>query len=235
MAELISTSLFGDANLVAYYRLEDVNDSKGSFNLTNVNSVTFTSAKYGNGANLGASNSNKYLTVANDLGITGGAITISLWVKLLAETSADDYFLAVQQDDSVDVDNGISYNHGGGSQTVTFRRNKANVQVQTATWSSGALGTANWTHLVYTYDATNIRGYANGVLVAGPTAASGNGDGTNADMFRIGANRVAGEFSSALIDDVAVFTRALTAAEVSTLYTEGGGNPMFFSGGVTVG
>jgi len=67
MARTAATSLFQDANCKAYYNLEDLVDLKGGFNLTNYNSVTFTSAKFNNGSNLGTSNSTKYLEIANNL------------------------------------------------------------------------------------------------------------------------------------------------------------------------
>ena len=64
MAELYNTDLFNDANLVAYYRLNDNFDSKSTNHFTTVNgSPTWVSGKYFNAVSLGESNTNNYLFV----------------------------------------------------------------------------------------------------------------------------------------------------------------------------
>jgi hypothetical protein len=72
-----------------------------------------------------------------------------------------------------------------------------------------------WTHLATTYDGTTQRIYINGTLVASRpqtgTIAVGNG------ALRIGGNNSwAGEFFSGLIDEIRVYNRALTDAEITT-------------------
>ena len=93
MPQLLNTPLFSDANLVHYYKLENTSDSKGSNTLTNVNSVAFNAAKFGNGADFGASNTTKelYSTVAPE--IDGGAGTLIFWVKLQTEIASGAYCL----------------------------------------------------------------------------------------------------------------------------------------------
>jgi len=75
-----------------------------------------------------------------------------------------------------------------------------------------------WTHLATTYDGTNMRFYVNGVLV-GTTAGSGSINVANGAL-RIGGNNSAplgqGEFFKGLIDEVRVYNRALSAAEITT-------------------
>nr|CEL18799.1 Chitinase [Kibdelosporangium sp. MJ126-NF4]CTQ96348.1 Chitinase (EC 3.2.1.14) [Kibdelosporangium sp. MJ126-NF4] len=71
-----------------------------------------------------------------------------------------------------------------------------------------------WTHLAVTYDATTIRFHVNGVEVSsvpstGNLTVSGN-------PLRIGGNLIWGEYFSGLVDDVRVYNRALTAAEISS-------------------
>jgi hypothetical protein len=69
-----------------------------------------------------------------------------------------------------------------------------------------------WTHLAATYDGTTLRLYVNGVLVnsrsaSGPLIVS---TGT----LRIGGNSAWGEFFQGRIDEVRVYNRALTPAEI---------------------
>jgi hypothetical protein len=71
-----------------------------------------------------------------------------------------------------------------------------------------------WSHLAATYDGANLRLYVNGALAA-TTAITGNIAAT-ANPLRIGGNAVWGEYFSGLIDEVRVYNRALTQAEVQT-------------------
>ena len=54
---LTTNTFLKDPSLQAYYKLENTNDSKGSNNLTNYNSVAFNAAMFGNGADMGSANS----------------------------------------------------------------------------------------------------------------------------------------------------------------------------------
>src|SRR6478736_10076054 len=94
MAELASTSLINDANLIAYYKAENANDSKGSNTLTNNNTVAFSAAKFNNGFDGGSANTNKSMSIANALSFSGGAYSITLWVKLNTEITASTYCFA---------------------------------------------------------------------------------------------------------------------------------------------
>jgi Concanavalin A-like lectin/glucanases superfamily/Calx-beta domain len=77
---------------------------------------------------------------------------------------------------------------------------------------TAAVATTGWTHLAYTYDGANMRMYVNGVLVR-TVARTGNITASTGPL-RIGGNEVWGEFFTGLIDDVRVYNRALTLAEV---------------------
>jgi hypothetical protein len=92
------------------------------------------------------------------------------------------------------------------------------VQTQ-AGYDLGASGTSivplnNWTHLATTYDGQAVRLYVNGVLVR-TVDVLGDME-TSATPLRIGGNAVWGEYFSGLIDEVRVYNRALTQAEVQT-------------------
>jgi hypothetical protein len=71
-----------------------------------------------------------------------------------------------------------------------------------------------WSHLATTYDGSNVRFYANGVL-AGTLPFSGSLASTT-NPLRIGGNTIWGEFFSGMIDDVRIYSRALTAAEIQS-------------------
>lgn len=223
--EIASTRFVGDANLVAYYRLESgaltTDSSAGGHTLTNTNTVGEGTGKFGVCADFSATNSNKDLRVTSDLGITGGAISISAWVKITtAPTSTNIACIAAQSDTGTNTEYYIRYYNNSGTLQLEFFRGKRGVGDNRVTVNH-TLSTTAFTHVVLTYDATNIVGYINGVNV-GTTAASGNGSSGSSDCFSIG--EILGFntwYLSGLVDDVAVFNRALTSDEITSLYKTG--------------
>jgi hypothetical protein len=212
MAQLSSTSLFTDANLVSYYKLEDVSDSKGANTLTNTNTVAFNGGKFNNGADFTSTNTNKKLAVSSNLGIAGsGAMSISFWVKPYTVASAQTYifhnstttadrYLAV----SIDGSNHLTFNGAGASDSATTFTN-----------------TSSFSHIVVTRSGAGaVLGYLNGVQVA---SLSVGGSGVTTNELRIGVTAADGEYASCIIDDVAIFSDVLTAAEVLILFRDIGG------------
>jgi len=89
--------------------------------------------------------------------------------------------------------------------------------VPTSGGSSSAIGTAAvplnaWTHLAVTYDGAALKVFVNGTQVAsrpnsGPLYST-------TDPLRLGGNLVWGEYFRGLIDEVRVYDRPLTAAQI---------------------
>ncbi len=77
-----------------------------------------------------------------------------------------------------------------------------------------ALPLNTWTHLATTYDGANIRVYRNGTLVA--TLASTGAFDQSASPLRLGGNQTWGEWWQGRIDEVRIYNRALSAAEIAT-------------------
>jgi len=77
---------------------------------------------------------------------------------------------------------------------------------------TAVLPTSAWTHLAATYDGTNMRLYVNGVLAR--TVARTGTINNSAAPLRIGGNNEWGEFFAGLIDEVRVYNRALSQAEI---------------------
>ena len=138
-------------NLLAYYKLSDVNDSVNGFNLTNNNTVAFNAGKIGNAADSGADNSNKSLSVASDLGIQGGNISISVWANVTTAPAANTTkVIAIQSDEGIDVQYEIRYRDVSGQKRLTFNRKQENVANnfidEVVTLTEGT-----WYHIVLTY------------------------------------------------------------------------------------
>ncbi|HKO38760.1 MAG TPA: LamG domain-containing protein, partial [Solirubrobacterales bacterium] len=71
-----------------------------------------------------------------------------------------------------------------------------------------------WSHIASTYDGKNQRFYLNGTQVK-VTTVTGSLPNT-ANPLRIGGNILWGEYFAGLIDEVRVYNRALTAAEIAS-------------------
>lgn len=214
-------------NLVAYYKLDTAaltTDSSGSgFTLTNTNTVGEGTAFIGTAcADLGLVNINKRLEIANSLGVTG-AITMSFWVKMRTEIAAGTQVFIQQGNATNFVNNLVNYDFNAGTRRIGFNRQKQNVS-NNAFYSTQTLGTTNWHHIVYTYDATTMKGYYDGTEVVSQ-ALSGSGVSGATNSFTIGQDigQWLGTYASAFIDEVGVWSRAVTGAEVTSLYNSGAG------------
>ena len=71
-----------------------------------------------------------------------------------------------------------------------------------------------WTHLAGTYDGATVRLFVNGTQVA--SAAITGAIATSTGALRIGGNSMWGEYFQGTIDEVRIYNRALTPAEIQT-------------------
>lgn len=216
--------------LVAYYKLDSgalTTDTVGGFTLTNNNTVGTGTGFIGTGsADFGTTNTNKYLNVANDLGTDGGSISMSFWVKLQTEISTGTDCFIIHGGATSHVNDMVGYDYNGGTRRVAWNRQQQNT-ANNVYYHTATLGTSNWHHLVYTYDGTTMKGYYDGTEVVSQNL-SGNGASGTGDGFGIGgSNRGGGPewfgYSSCYTDEVGVWTRAITGAEVTSLYNSGAG------------
>src|SRR5882724_3834407 len=110
--------------------------------------------------------------------------------------------------------------------------NRPNVIFNTGTSGSsersvagpGALPLNTWSHLAGTYDGATLRLYVNGTQVA--SQAFTGSIVTSTGALRIGGNGVWGEYFTGRIDEVRIYNRALTPAEIlSDVNAPVGGTP----------
>jgi len=220
--EIYDSTLFNDANCKAIWRLENVNDSKNSYNLTNNGSISFAAAKYNNGADLGASNTTKYLSISSDIGLTWmGAKTIGGWIKLNTEISSGTYsIIDLITGDGNTGETYISYNYNSGTRQLVYSRyNNGGTGVSTPITSNQTLGTSNWHLIALTYSGSSLIGYLDGSSIGSISSGNSSGVGTySTDGFTLGAASGGGNKSSAILDDWSVFDRVLTPTEISQWY-----------------
>lgn len=212
--ELFSTSLFSDANLIAYYRLENGNDSKGIYNLTQVNG-SFVTGLFNNGFLSTATN--QYLTTSSPLGINGSTSTYMFWVNCTSSPGGTgNYYWLEQNNDLSKASFYITYEYNAGITSLNYYRIKQGVVAVFAGYNV-ALSTSTWHHIAMTYSATSglLSGYYDGNFTTS-TVTTGNGTSATGNKFATGLN--AGTTDTCKKDDYAVFNRVLSASEISDVY-----------------
>ena len=134
-------------------------------------------------------------------------MTIEAWVR---PSSVSGWRAVVQKMQGFD---GMAYTLYAGSPT-----DMAAAHINTGSTmrapSTAPLGLNVWTHLAMTYDGATVRLFVGGVQVAS-LAAPGSMVVTTG-VLRIGGNGPAGGYFQGLIDDLRIYNRALSAAEIQT-------------------
>jgi len=160
-----------------------------------------------------------YIEVPNDPSLNPSAVTVSAWFKVNdfadSEYSCKWQTLIFKQS-PLDADNHYyALNLGFGNlicaNTYLTFGSLSNV------CSKEAIQTHVWYHVVATYDSTQVKQYINGVLQgSSPTGAPLNPG--NLPLFIGYTGMWCGWYWNGLIDEVRIYNRALTEAEIQALY-----------------
>jgi glucose/arabinose dehydrogenase/chitodextrinase len=196
--------------LVAAYAFNEgsgttVNDASGNGNNGTITGATWTPAgRFGAALSFNGTSNLVQIPASSSLNLAL-AMTLEAWIfptaaqsgwRTIVQREADAYFLNASNG------NGPLLPGGGG----TFGGNIG--------YASGAVANPvnAWTHVALTYDGSMLRLYVNGVLVV--SEAQTGGIQTNTNPLSIGGNGPYGEFFQGVIDDVRVYNRALSQAEI---------------------
>jgi hypothetical protein len=185
-----------------------VSDTSGNGNTGTISGGATWSAAGRFGGALSFNGVNSLVRVASSASLNlGTAMTLEGWIKPTAAQSdwrtivqreVDAYFLNASNN------NGPLLPSGGGTL------GGATVFVS----GTSASPVNAWTHVALTYDATTLRLYVNGVLAASQ-AYSGSVQSTSNPLW-IGGNSPYGEYFQGLIDEIRIYNRALSQAEIQT-------------------
>jgi hypothetical protein len=182
-------------------------DASGGMNTGDVSGASWTSAGKHGGA-LSFDGIDDWVTIADSpaLDLTA-AMTLEAWVR---PTSLVGWSCVLMKE----FDSDLSY---------SLYANDNNDQP--GTWLASEFGTTNssapdqlppdqWTHLAATFDDSTAKLYVNGTLEATQTADDPLR--TSSSPLRIGGDAPWGEWFEGTIDDVRIYDRALSAAEIVT-------------------
>jgi hypothetical protein len=208
----VTVSNAAPTGLVAAYAFDEasgasVTDASGSGNVGTIANAARTPAGK-NGAALNFNGTNAWVTVpdANSLDLTA-AMTLEAWVR---PTVIDGFRTVLLKETTGNLVYGLYSSSAFGGSGV----------LRPSAWISAnglgpttALPLNTWSHVATTYDRVTWRLYVNGTQVASKAMTSAIPVSTG--PLRIGGNSLWSEWFSGQIDDVRVYKRALTAAEVA--------------------
>ena len=190
---------------VAYYKLENNNDSFGQNNIA-ANTGTLNACKFNNCYYFG---NNQYIQINNSYLLNPERLTVEGWVYSGAATWA--------------ATNNSQFFYGGSSVRFMGIASSTTVRLRVSTdgtnWTNLDFTPSNisgWHHYAGTYDGTNLKLYVDGVEKAS-TPLSGVIYQFDTGSFYIGAAGT-GYNPGTYIDDVTIYNRALTAEEVMGRY-----------------
>src|SRR5213079_3004540 len=183
-----------------------VADASGNNHTGTISGATWTTAgRYGSALTFDGTTAKVTAPNAASLGLTTG-MTLEAWVnptvaptgwRTVIDKNVDGYYLMASSDQG-------NRPAVGGTWTAGNQN----------TFGPSGLPANAWTHLAATFDGATVRLYMNGVQVA--SRAQTTLLTTSTGTLQIGANGYAGENFAGRIDEVRIYNRALTTAEIQT-------------------
>ena len=198
----------------AYYKLEGgsgttVTDSSGNGYNGTATSVTYAAGRFGQAAVFNGSSS-KIVFPSVLSGITN-VFSYSCWFKITDLTIS---FNTLDDGSNLNT-NVINYipRHSNGNYYITFGA-ESNRLIGT---SPSSYSDGGWHHMVVTKSSSSLKFYSDGVLLDEDTSHTDSVSGlSNAQIAHYSST-----FSKGSIDQVRIFTSALSAGNVTSLYNEG--------------
>jgi hypothetical protein len=203
-------------NNTNYWKFEDTSDSVGSATLTNNGTVTFSAGKKDNCAVFNGSS--QYFSFT-PLGLSNTTFTIAGWFKLGTDKNGSIY----QEGISGNNNPYVAIQRGGatGADWVLVARDASATGLARQFTSDVTRNV--WHHFCWAMTASVSTLYVDGVLV---DTTSFTANSFTANVGRIGsAKRVNEEaYFGGSLDEMAVWSRTLSADEASQLFNSGRGN-----------
>ncbi|MFA6077781.1 MAG: LamG domain-containing protein [Candidatus Paceibacterota bacterium] len=218
----------GNSGLVGYWPLNDgagtkANDMSGNGNTgTFMSTPLWTSGKIGKALSFNGSSS--YIRVANSSSLNPINLTVSAWAKSATGTWNDYGFIVSKRN--------VYIIHP--AQNLT----SVNFYIYTTGWvavtCTPSVPITNWNLYTLTWNGTNLTAYINGTQ-CNTAVPGGIINTTDTNELNIGKDAGLSRYFNGSIDDVRIYSRALSASEIKTLYQFGSAQTKVVSNSGLVG
>lgn len=213
-------------NPIVYWNFNEASgitarDSSANNSLSLMNGTTWSSAgRFGAGLQLDGVNDLAQAPSSASLNVSGSALTVAAWVKLENQNTWQQILVKVKEAGSFTAPYFAWHLFGGHAsaaqwtpmfQVVSTNESSANVS------SASSVNYGQWVHVVGVYDGSTVRIYVNGVQ-QGSTPFTGNLINYTQPLY-VGAHGQPAEFAKGVIDEVRIYSQALSPAQVQGLYT----------------
>jgi len=224
---------FNTTGLVLWMPFED-DDNSNAFDVSNtgamgtvVNAIYNSTGGRNNTGGFSFDGDGDYVNL-NGLSVFSGlsSLTLSLWVRSSKVADGSTHFPFADWGDSDGAR--VSFNWNDNDNSFIFLvRNNSNNAVTISTPNNMQINT--WYHIVGIYNGTNVLLYRNNVL----QSSIGNLTGivhTGSYLTNIGTWYSGNSHWNGTIDDVMIFNRSLSAAEISNIYNNQSANYNGYNG-----
>ena len=197
--------------LVAAYGFEEGSgtttaDTSGNANTGTLASATWSSAgKFGKALSFNGTSARVNVNDSNSLDLTT-AMTLEAWVNPASASSAFRTIILKERTGQLVYALYSSTSNGRPDTEAAIGSSNRSVA------GTSTLPVGSWSYVSATYDGSTLRFYVNGTQVS--SLAVSGAITTSTGALRIGGNNVWGEYFSGLIDEVRIYNRALTAAQI---------------------
>lgn len=215
-SNLTISPLWSPTGLVGYWPMDEGTgttalDTSGSGNIGTWNGSTTNGSYYGSGkvgtyAGVFDGNTDYISTSVAASPVTYPAQTMIAWIYSTALPAGNRAIFSFD---------GVS---GGFYRSISTTGSTFNIAVGNTEWTPGAIPVINtWEQVAVVYSNSNIYFYYNGVLY---TYGSAGSFGASSSNLSIGRDNYSGgvQYFPGLIDDLRIYNRALSAAEIQALY-----------------
>jgi len=153
------------------------------------------------------------------LNINGSAMTIATWVKLENQNDWQQILVKVKETGAFTAPYFAWHLFGGHASATQWTPMFQVVNASEAGANASSAVNVNygeWVHLAGVYDGATVRIYVNGVE-RGNAALTGNIISYTQPLY-VGAHGLPGEFARGVIDEIRIYSQALSTSQVQGLF-----------------
>ena len=211
------------SGLISWWRGEsNADDAKSLYNGTASANVTYAAAKVGSGFVFdGTSSVDMGVVTGTQLDAAASDFTVEFWLKTSSDTSAGLGEFVVG-DGGAGQAPGYRVIYNPSNNPMHQLRFRVADTTSATLLETGAVNDGNWHHFAFVRSTTSLIAYEDGAQISGSPVTTAVTSIASLSRYELGARADLNDsFFTGDLDEVSVYNRALTAAEVSSIFAAG--------------